>query len=65
VLDYHQRKVLTRCWTEAVLWLAFNKLCAARRGAADYIELASQHLVVLISAVPVSAASMIMKPDFS
>ncbi len=48
-----------------MLWLAFNKLFATRGGAADYIELASQHLVVLISAVPVSAASMIMKPDFS
>ncbi len=44
--------------TATVLWIDFSELCRSPRGQADYIALANQYQVVLISNVPELGSNM-------
>ena len=46
------RDIAVRRRSDAVIWFAFDALCAGPRAVADYIELAQSYNTVLISAVP-------------
>lgn len=52
-LEIQGRLVESLHSTEDVVWFDFKRLCSSPRGAADYIELASQYHTVLVSGVPV------------
>ena len=47
------RKIPTRRRADSVVWFDFEHLCRGRRSAYDYIELAREYRVIMLSNVPI------------
>lgn len=50
--ELQNRQVQTLGRTHDVVWFDFDELCSSPRGAADYIQLADEYRIVLLSNVP-------------
>lgn len=51
-ITINKRNVITRAYTEDVLWCDFSELCLKPRSPADFIEIANTYNTVLVSNVP-------------
>ena len=56
-LEVEGRPIRARRETQGVAWFEFGELCDGPRGKPDYIELARRYHTILLSGVPVFAAS--------
>jgi cell division protein ZapE len=48
----NERELYCVAYSEKILWCQFSDLCATRTGAADYLQIAKQFPIVLLSEVP-------------